>query len=111
MTDDIVILNLCSELAKFGVRVNTDQLSENRYSKERLAEIKGTLQVLLQLLRSSSNYVQHHYDDDKDDVLGHKLESLYRCKECNRVFTTRIDVLKHEKETGHKGTIMSSRFL
>lgn len=43
MTDDIVILNLCSELAKFGVRVNIDQLSENRYSKERLVEIKSTL--------------------------------------------------------------------
>jgi hypothetical protein len=110
MTDDIVILHLCSERAKFGVRVNIDQLSENRYSKERFAEIKSTLQDLLQLLRSSSNFVQHHYDDGKDDVLGHNLESLYRCKECDQVFTTSIDVLKHEKETGHKGTIMSSRF-
>jgi hypothetical protein len=108
--DDLDMINLCSQLKNVGIEVDISRISKNRHSKDRLDEIKGILQNLLQLLRSGSDYELQHYDDGKENVSGHKIESLYRCKECNQIFTTRTDASKHQTKTGHKGTVLSSRF-
>jgi len=104
------MMDLCSHLKDVGIDVDIAKISKNRHSKERLEEIKSRLQDLLQLLRSGSDYQLQNYDDGKDEVSGHKIESLFRCKECNQVFNIRIDASKHQRETGHRGIVMSSRF-
>lgn len=113
MTPSRDIQDLCSELKKLGVDVNIDDIMKKNYSKGRLVEIRSTLQELLKLLQGggSGEYQQQEYDSGKHEVLGHKIDVIYRCKECNQVFTVQSDVIAHASKTGHKQTIMFSRFL